>query len=483
MMEIVKKRFLELITNIKKILVVPEYAFLAFALFFGILFVFITPPLQTPDENSHFLRAYQVSDFNFIGQPFEKDGNKHFGAEIPVSVNKAIPGLMGDVAGQAKNEFDTDKLKEYIRQPLERDNKEYTIIEAAGIYSPIIYVPQATGINIGKAFNASPLTLIWMGRIVNLLVWITAIFFAIKFFALEKWVLVVLALNPVALFMAASLSPDVINIGFGFLFVSLVINTFKTKTVLTKKYLALLLVVLAVLSLSKPVNLLFALLLFAIPVQRFKNKTKYMLYCIGGILVAGGLFVAWNAQIKDILDAAVYSQSGGRNVNVSDQLHYILGAPFEYLRTLISNFILVYPGTYGDAVLTTYFGVFGWLDTALPLWVMMVYLLLLFTTLLYQIGRGANPRFYQKVIFISVLLLASVGTITAMYFNATAVGSPVISGVQGRYFIPFIIMAVIVFTAKKKILYLSNSAIAVVCVSVLSGIFLMTTYELASRYY
>ena len=464
-------------------LVVPEYAFVVFALCFGIFFVFLTPPLQTPDENSHFLRAYQVSDFNFIGQPFEKDGNKHYGAEIPVSVNTAIPGLMGNVAGQAQNEFDTSTLKQYIGQPLDRDNKEYTIIEAAGIYSPVIYIPQATGINIGKVFNASPLALIWMGRIVNLLVWITAIFFAIKFFALEKWVLVVLALNPVALFMAASLSPDVINIGFGFLFVSLIINTFKTKTVLTKKYLALLLVVLAVLSLSKPVNLLFALLLFAIPVQQFKNKTKYISYCLGGILLAAGLFVVWNAQIKDILDAAVYSQSGGRNVSVSNQLHYILGAPFEYLRTIISNFILVYPGTYGDAVLTTYFGVFGWLDTALPLWVIMVYLLLLFTTLLYQIGRGITPMLYQKAIFIGVLILASVGTITAMYFNATAVGSPIISGVQGRYFIPFMIMAVVIFTARKKILYLSKPAIATVCISVLIGILLMTTYELASRYY
>ena len=38
-----------------------EKKYLYIALIFGILFVFIVPPFQSPDEDSHFKKAYQVS--------------------------------------------------------------------------------------------------------------------------------------------------------------------------------------------------------------------------------------------------------------------------------------------------------------------------------------------------------------------------------------------------------------------------------------
>src|SRR5579859_4049749 len=54
--------------NVFKNYVPPDIAkiFLAIFLFFGLLFVFITPPIYTVDESTHFYRAYQVSTFHFI---------------------------------------------------------------------------------------------------------------------------------------------------------------------------------------------------------------------------------------------------------------------------------------------------------------------------------------------------------------------------------------------------------------------------------
>lgn len=472
-----------ILVKIKTLFVTPEKTFLPFAILFGVLFVFLTPPLQVPDENSHFLRAYQVSDLNFVAQPFEKDGQRHYGAQIPVSINEAIPGLMANIAGKPQNEFNLGTYKEYIRQPLNVEKKESTVIEAAGVYSPVVYIPQAFGISLGKTFDASPLMLIWLGRLVNLSVWILLVYLAIRALPFAKWAFVVLALNPMALFMAASLSPDVINMGGAFLFVSLVLATLKPDKVFGKKDIAVLLGLLSVLALSKPVNLLFAFLLFAIPARHFVNKTKFLVFCIGGFIMAAALFILWNYQIRDILDAAVYSQSGGQHVMVREQLHFILSSPITYLKTIIDNYILITPNTYGDAVLTTFFGVFGWLDTSLPLWVMMAYLLLLFTTLLYQLGRGYSPTLYQKMVFLGVFILGFVGNVTAMYFNATPVGSHTIAGVQGRYFIPFTVLLLIIFTGHKRILQVTSKQISSVTVAVLVGVLLMMTYELASRYY
>lgn len=43
-----------------------EKIFVIFALFFGILYAFITPPFQSVDEANHFLRSYAVTQGQII---------------------------------------------------------------------------------------------------------------------------------------------------------------------------------------------------------------------------------------------------------------------------------------------------------------------------------------------------------------------------------------------------------------------------------
>jgi len=460
----------------------PEGFFLVFSILFGLLFVFLVPPLETPDENSHFLRAYQISDANLVSQKFEKDGRIHYGSNIPISVNTSLKALMGNVPGQPLNKFDKSLLRQYLGQPLDRQKTEKTIIEAGGMYSPVVYIPQLIGINFGKIFNASPLILTWLARLVNLLFWVVIIFLAIKILPFAKWALVILALSPIAVFISGSSSPDVLNISLSFLFVSMIFSTFSNKQI-TKRFWVILLAVLSVLALSKPVCLLFALLFFAIPVSRFKSTLKYIAFCIGGLLLAGTLFVIWNYQVRDIIYAAVYSQSGGLYISVNDQLSYILHNPFEYMKIILNNYVLVSPGTYGDAVLITFFGVLGWLDTHIPLWTIMLYLLALFMALLHQFGRGIALTVKQKAIVLGVFMLFMVGNITAMYFNATPVGNHVISGVQGRYFIPATILLLGLFTARKKLLNLDNKSMMFVLLPSMAIVLIMTAYSLFHRFY
>jgi hypothetical protein len=44
----------------------PARLFLPFAIVFGLVMTFLTPPFQSPDEPAHFFRAYQVSDFKIL---------------------------------------------------------------------------------------------------------------------------------------------------------------------------------------------------------------------------------------------------------------------------------------------------------------------------------------------------------------------------------------------------------------------------------
>lgn len=467
----------------KKCFKKPETFFLIFSITFGFMLVFVTPPMQVPDANSHFIRAYQVSDLNLTSTKFIKDNKIHYGSEIPVSVIEARDVFLGGVIGQPQNQFKRHIIKQYVNQPLNPNIKEKTIIEAAGVYSPLVYIPQAVGISIGKIFQTSPLIMIWLARLMNLAVWIVAIYFAIRLLPFAKWGLVILALNPVAVFFSASVSPDVINISFAFLFVSMILSTFGTNKLATKKKLLMMLILLGVLALSKPVNVLFAPLLFTIPGRHFATRRKYLFYCIGGFLLSILLFILWNYQIRGILDASVLAQSGGANISVHKQLAFVVHHPFGYVKTIVNNFIIVSPGTSGDAVLGTYFGVLGWLDTTIPLWSIMLYLLTLGLAVLNQFGRGIVVLTKHKLIFLSIFAIAFVGNITAMYFNATIVGSPVVSGVQGRYFMPFTILLLVVFTGRKKVLQISNKNMSLILGLSMSVVLIMTVIRICMRYY
>ncbi len=467
----------------KQSIAIPQRVFLVLAAGFGLLFVFLTPPFQEPDAPTHFLRAYQISDFHFVAEKFnDEKGGVHYGAPIPKSVVTATNELTGNIPGAPANTFNKSLFKKYIAQPLNRDDTQMTVIEAAGVYSPAVYIPQSIGINIGKAFNASPLLLVWMARLMNLVLWIGVIYCAIRLLPFAKWALVVFALSPIAVFFSASLSPDVTNISLAFLFFSLIVSTLVTGAKVSGRKLTVILLVLFILALSKPVNLMFAFMLLLVPIRHFGKTWKYLLYCGAGIVVSLALFYVWNQQVRELLEFQVQIQSGGKN-SVSGQLAYILHEPLTYIKDILRNYVIVANGTSGDAVLVTFFGVLGWLDTSVPLWTILLYVLTLFFALLYQFGRGLVLSNRQKVFLVALFALAFVGNVTAMYLNATAVGDSLIAGVQGRYFIPFAVVLIGLFTARKKILQIEERKIGAIILASLLIVLIITAMKIAMRYY
>lgn len=467
-------------SKLKRFLSEPEWFFVVFASLFGGILVFLTPPLQSPDEQAHFYQSYAVSNLDFISDKNTVNGKTFYGSELPKSVYRAADVFLG-VSGNPAAKFDTHIYKEYITQDLAA--KETGNLGSGTLNTPLVYTPQATGINIGKIFNASPLVLIWLGRLMNLVVWVLLIFLAIRMFPVAKWALVVLALNPVSVFISATLSADVVNVGLAFLFTSLVMAAALTKKVLTTKQLIIIGLVLIGLALTKSVNILFVLLLLAIPWQRYGSKKKLILFT--GIVVSVALVVTmvWNGIMSDATQASIQAQRPGMGVDSGGQLSWILHNPIEYVKVLLQNYIIVQPGYYGDAVLQTFFAGFGWLDTSIPFWVVGLYVLILFMALLYQMGRGGSLSKYQRTIFLLLFVALSGATITAMYLVYTPVASKVVDGVQGRYFIPAAVLLLGLFTARKKVLQIPEKTLVIIIGISLLIILCMLLLRIFLRYY
>jgi hypothetical protein len=84
---------------------------------------------------------------------------------------------------------------------------------------------------------------------------------------------------------------------------------------------------------------------------------------------------------------------------------------------------------------TSFVGVLGWLDTPLPGWLVFSHLGDLSVGLVTSDRTAASPVLWQRAIALAIWFASAIVILLWQYLNWTAVGSPTVEGVQGRYFI------------------------------------------------
>ena len=137
-----------------------EHIFLVLSIIFGIIFAFTMGPFQVPDEAAHFYRAYEISTGNLVSIK----QNNVVGDYLPKSIKETTTYL--EIASNTK--LDIWKIKNALNMNLNRYNKIFYDFPTAALYSPIAYLPQSIGIFLGRIFNASPLLIMYIGRLLIL---------------------------------------------------------------------------------------------------------------------------------------------------------------------------------------------------------------------------------------------------------------------------------------------------------------------------
>lgn len=196
----------------------PEKAFLVLALIFGIAILCINPPFQVPDEQVHFYKSYALTDGQIIP---EKIGNTS-GFFIPKSTNNAYLEFKS-IKFHPEKKIKIMNIFYLLNNPLHPNYTKFENISDIFIvtYSPVPYLASGFAIFIGKLFNFSPLLLMYLGRIANLLLYTLVVYMAIKITPVQKWVFFLLALMPMAIYVASSLSSDSFTIAISFLTIAL----------------------------------------------------------------------------------------------------------------------------------------------------------------------------------------------------------------------------------------------------------------------
>ena len=188
----------------------PSVIFLVISLLAGISWIFLMPAGAGYDEETHLARIYEISRYHLIP-------NSWLGVE-----NNGIPESMMEISFRQKQFLlpvtfsDIQKGLSLGIQPIQGIKHE-----TRATYSPFLYILQGLVFYFfGYHLHVSILGLYWILRFTYLISYVIAVFFAIRLMPKFKWTLFVLALAPMAMIQAVSISADPQTNGMSFLFVA-----------------------------------------------------------------------------------------------------------------------------------------------------------------------------------------------------------------------------------------------------------------------
>lgn len=399
----------------------PLPFFLLAGLLFGFALVFGTPPFHVPDEPAHFYRAYAVSE----GEPWARQERQGLGAVLPARLQELGTGFRGDL--RLGQKVRPEEILAALPVPLDEERRVFVDYRTSAQLTLVPYLPQAAGILIARGLGASALGLLYAARVANLLAATALIAIGLRRLPSYRWLITLLALTPMALFLRASASADVVTTAVAFLLACTAARLAWGEEESGRwRDVALLTACAAALCLSKPAYVPLVFLVFLIPAARFPGGRRGpALALFGGITVAAFILAMATATAMDVPirpDAPV-----DRDRQIQDAL----ADPFRVAGTLIEDYLLR-----GDRYMAQIVGQLGWLDLNLPkpfLWVSLITLGLL---VLFDSRREVEVRIWQRVL-LSLIVLSTLALVSAsQYAFWTPHRADYVDGIQGRYFIP-----------------------------------------------
>jgi uncharacterized membrane protein len=403
-------------------------AFLITAIPIGLAMVVIIPPFDQLDELEHYYRAFEVSEGKFINQQTDHG----LGNFIPASLVETVY----DVRYIHQSGYKYSIVKEAFQNKLNPEDRQF-LRNYASSYPPLIYVPQALGMMFGRFIFDSPLMMMFLGRLLNFLAYVSIVYAALKIVPVKKNLFYLLALLPMSIIHAASLSADGITNAMALLFVAYILYLAYGKVDrIANIHLIIMIGVGLFVTLSKIVYIPVVLLFLLIPLRKFKNKKDYLkkfLIVFVGCLIP---FIIWN--LMNLSNMSVPDLRSNPGVSPKDQVMFVLMHPINYLKTL---FVTLF--SLGSSQVVSMVGKVA-TNYQYPAPSIVIYTFL-FAMLLFGIMNDENDlkmkgRRIDRGILVSILLTVILLIYTALYVGYNTVGNQIIYGIQGRYFVPIAVL-------------------------------------------
>ena len=284
----------------------------------------------------------------------------------------------------------------------------------------------------------------------------------------------IMAVLPMTIQQCCSYSYDSLVIEFAFLYIAVVFGLVYEKEPIQKRQIALYTAFMILLSICKGGTYMpLCLLTLLIPPERFSSKQKKWIFtgCMAGIAIAAFL----SGTLRSVLFVVSPTEEQAAGAYLAGETYGaagLLSNPMEFIllsaRTLFLN---------SDSFLENMFGMqLGWLDINVSrIVIYAMALMIALSVLRIEDGRGEmKPEITAgQKLFCLFAAVCSIGMVfVSLFISWTPRESMEIFGIQGRYFLPLLPMAVIWLSSRnivmkkdisRKIMF---SAICMQCVAI-----------------
>jgi uncharacterized membrane protein len=442
-----------------------EYLFPALLALFGVVFALGMPPFQTPDEDSHFFRAYQVSRGRLLPRMIDGWG----GGLVPSSLMRVHQTFL-HLAFRPEEQTSWKEFAPYLDAPLAPEAREPRAFPGSAYYSFVPYLPQALGVAVARGLGGGPLAVFYACRLVNLAFCVLLLHLALRVTPVFKLVFGAVALIPVTVQQLSSSSPDASTIGVAFLFTAFLFRLVFVERASAggRGAIAALLLLAGWLTLCKFPYATLSLLYLAVPPRRFGCWRRYLLVGAGLAAVTLSLTVFMAGLKKYTPDRII---GPGNQASISGQMAEIRAHPLRFAHVCAAT-IAEHGSIWFEQL-----GYLGWLDTKVNPLAMH---LLLVSLVLLGLADHADPFCPSWGLKAMAMVAAGLCTLVILfccYVAGCTIGATLIIGPQGRYWVPVLPLLLLplynrsvrVRSHQQMLLYLSAAVSSAVLVVAAAG--------------
>ena len=376
----------------------------------SLLFCFVTAPLQLPDETSHFLRTYSLSqgtirydyndeypnDLKLLYDYFPAEFYNHVQSDGRGNVPGHLIGYLNAVSSGAVS-----------------GNSLHTSLQIT-----LPYILPAAAVAVVRVVGGNALFCLWAARIVNALIYSFAAGYALKKASRYEVPLLIALAAPIALSMAGSVSYDAMFLAAFAVFAGTLLAE-----KIEKRDIVFAVIAYAVMIMIKPIYLPFMFLVFAADRQSIGMKRIW----VAVIMAAAGIAL-WAASqgLATLLRTGIQDPVYPEGVDYMGQILFILKNPVKY-------FVIALVDGYENSFYINKWGLFGTLDVHGYLTTVLAPASVAVCTLI----SGEKKKIKRDPWVFGILSAGMyVLIVTGFYVIWSTLGSTSILGVQARYFIP-----------------------------------------------
>jgi uncharacterized membrane protein len=426
----------------QRIAATPERLFLFFGTTGGAALFFLIPPLFGGNETFQFQRVASIAAFHLAIEP----------AKVPSGIVRLIEVATAQFPKEKQLHFHYSfaQFDELASIPLGAETPTTLEPNAISVHNPVSYIPQVAAYWFGEALGLTPLSLFYLARFSGLVAGIGLTFFAIRRMPVHQYGLCALALLPTIVFFRSALDADQVTTGLCFLFVANIL-TAAMKSQRIRGSTVLFLATLGLLTaLCKSAYFVLLLLAFAVPVDRYGSRSRWLVSTL--VIMIPGLLgnVAWTLWVKQTFFAGIQYHTWGGDVRPDEQLAMILAEPTSYVSVLARTIFL------SPLLPTALIGILAIFGP--PVFVPPpVYTLLVLTFGAALVAEGLGRQAAAIALLRSLaagIFFCGFGLILfLLYIQWTGVGAPIIQGFYGRYLFPLLPPLLLLLPARQIVVF------------------------------